>query len=109
MGGWRLGSPLEELVAPWSDNDIGKALRRQHSQRNGIQGGRVGGWGPYGSEEDSPISQQAAGKVCGHHTPLMLLSRTPASLLAREPQTVPCQHLSVCRAGKRGTVTWSKF
>lgn len=29
VGGWRLGSPLEELVAPWSDNGIGKALRRE--------------------------------------------------------------------------------
>lgn len=29
VGGWRLGSPLEELVAPWSDNGIRKALRRE--------------------------------------------------------------------------------
>lgn len=29
MGGRRLGSPLEELVAPWSDNGVGKALRRE--------------------------------------------------------------------------------
>lgn len=74
---------------------------------------QIVGRGPYSSEEDSPILQQATGKVCEHHTPLLLLSLqthfprregwASASLLALK--MVPCQCLRSW--GESSSLAWA--
>lgn len=75
---------------------------------------QIAGRGPYSSEEDSPILQQATGKVCKHPTPLMLLSLQthfpsreawgPGSPLALK-RVPPCQCL--WSWGESGSLAWA--